>query len=138
MESHRKPYIREVKRSWFMDRRAYVKYMVREGTAVFSLIVSIELLAICLIAALYPDAAPQMVASLIQHPAIIALNITALLAVLFHAVTWFNLMPKAVRMFRTRSEQETRLIPARFFVVMLWLVMIVASVIVAFALIFAE
>ena len=137
MESHRKPYIREVKKTWWLDNRAYLKYMIREGTAVLSLLISLELLAICLITVFYPDNSQTIIASMIQHPAMIVFNIIALLAVLFHTVTWFNIMPKAVRLFRSSSPKETRLIPARFFVISLWLVTIVASAIIALALIFA-
>ena len=132
MESHRKPYIREVKKTWWLSNRAYIRYMVREGTAVFSLLVSIELFVLCLIAFLYPNEGSAIIASVIQHPATIVFNIIALMAVLFHTVTWFNLMPKAVRVFRSNSPQETRLIPARFFIILLWLVMLTASFIIAF------
>ena len=137
METHRKPYIREVKATWWLSNRAYIKYMIREATAVLSLLVSMELLAICLIAALYSDRARDMIAAFVQHPAVIVFNCIAFLAVMFHTVTWFSLMPKAVRVFRSRSPQETRLVPARVFVVSLWFVTMVASGIIAFALIFA-
>ncbi len=137
MESHRKPYIREVKRSWWLSNRVYTRYMIREGTAVLSLLVSLELLAICLITVIFPDNAQTIIVTMIQHPAIIIFNIIALLAVMFHTVTWFSLMPKAVRVFRSSSPKETRLLPAHFFLISLWLVTIVASAIIALALIFA-
>lgn len=137
MESHRKPYIREVKRSWWLANRTYVLYMIREGTAVFSLLIALELLAYCLIPVIYPETGSELIAGLIQHPAMIMLNIIAVPSTLYHALTWFNVMPKAVRLFRSRSAQETRLIPARFYIILLWFLTLCASIIIAAALIFA-
>ncbi|MBQ9394457.1 MAG: fumarate reductase subunit C [Proteobacteria bacterium] len=137
MESHRKPYIREVKRSWWLSNPTYKRYMLREGTAFFSLLIAIELLAFCLIPVIYPENGAEYIAGLIQNPAIIILNIIGLLSTLYHAVTWFNVMPKAVRLFRSRDPKETRLVPARFFIVLLWSLTICASAVIALALIFA-
>ena len=137
MKSYRKPYIREVRRSWWMSSPSYIKYMIREATAVLNLIVSMELLAFCLIAAFDPDNAERTISALIQTPAIIILNIIALLAAMYHTVTWFNLMPKAVRIFQPYPPQGTRLIPAGFFVIILWCITLLASAIIALVLIFA-
>ncbi len=137
MESHRKPYIREVKRTWWLSNGFYIRYMIREGTAFFSLLIAIELLAFCLIPVIYPENGAERIAALIQNPAIIILNIIGLLSTMYHAVTWFNIMPKAVRLFRSRDPKETRLVPARFFIVLLWSLTICASAVIALALIFA-
>ena len=37
IKTYRKPYNREVKRSWWIARREYVMYMIRELTAVTNL-----------------------------------------------------------------------------------------------------
>jgi fumarate reductase subunit C len=137
MKSYRKPYIREVSRSWWMSDPFYIKYMIREATAVLNLIVSIELLIFCLIAAIDPNNAERTISDLIQSPAIIILNIIALIAAMYHAITWFNLMPKAVRIFQPYPPQGTRLIPAAFYIIMLWCITLLASAIIALVLIFA-
>ena len=138
METHRKPYIREVKATWWLVNRKYKIYMIREATAVMSLLAALELLAFCIVAYVMPEEASRIIASILQNPAVIAFNIIALLAVMFHLVTWFAIMPKAVRMFKPGPSHDTRMIPNSFWIILLSLTTLVASALIAFALIFAS
>ena len=44
--------------------------------------------------------------SFLGNPLVILLNIIILGSQIFHAVTWFNLMPKAVRIFMNKNSTE--------------------------------
>lgn len=67
--------------------------MIREGTSVFVLIYSL-LLIFGLYQLKQGEAGWQQWLSLINHPAVIVFNLTALAASLYHATTWFKLAPK--------------------------------------------
>lgn len=132
VKSYRKPYVRPVKANWWTDRAFYIAYMLREGTAVVSLFVALELMAILLLPIFEID--PK---SLICNPIVILFNIVALVAVLYHAFTWYNLMPKAVRVFTSGEPTNTKLLPGKLVVSALWIGTAVASVVIALALILA-
>lgn len=94
-----KPYIRPWPTfSWFTRRPGYMLFMVRELTAVFIAIYAVSLL--CFLARLGrgPDAYAELIQEL-KSPGWIALHIVALAAAVWHAVTWFNLTPKAMPVF---------------------------------------
>ena len=40
VKSYRKPYVRPVKANWWTDRSFYIAYMLREGTAVWAVLVA--------------------------------------------------------------------------------------------------
>ena len=117
VKSFRKPYNPPVKKmTWWLENPFYIFYMVREGTAVLALFAVLEILfgifmlALC---ELTPNqsltgVAPQVwyVTNFLGHPVIIALNVIILVSQLFHAVTWFALMPKAVRVFMNKNSTE--------------------------------
>jgi fumarate reductase subunit C len=111
--------------------------MIRELTAIFSLWIAVELLVICAATAFMGTENQVWIARFIQHPVVIGLNLVSLVAVLFHAVTWFSIMPKAVRIFRSKRPEETRLIGPKFWIILLWSLTLVASGLVSLALIFA-
>ena len=136
-KSYRKPYHPQVKRTWWMSKPASITYMVRELTSIFSLWIAIELLIICILSAWMKGDAQQYISDFIQNPVVIILNIISLIAVLFHAVTWFNIMPKAVRIFRSKDQSDTRMLPPKFWIALLWGVTCVASVIIPLVLIYA-
>lgn len=136
METHRKSYIRPVRASWWTKRKKYILYMIREATALLSLLVGIELLAFCLAAVLCED--PQAwLLSFLTRPAIIAFNILALLAVIYHTITWYDIFPQGVRIFTSRDPANTRTIPAPLLTASLYFVTIVASVLIFCALTFS-
>ena len=116
-KSFRKPYNPPIKATWWTKNPFYIRYMVREGTAVCALFVALELILgiflflMCDLSA--PEAtaentAPYMwwVQSFIGNPIVILINLVCLVATLFHAVTWFALMPKAVRVFMNKNNTD--------------------------------
>ena len=92
--------------------------MLRELTAVTALFAACEmvlgvfLFAMCNLDAAAPatstTAAPYVwfVTCFLGNPLVIILNLGALAAAIFHAITWFNLMPKAVRLFMNKNSTE--------------------------------
>ena len=117
VKSFRKPYNPPVKKmTWWLENPFYIFYMVREGTAVLALFAVLEILfgifmlALC---ELTPNQSLTGVApyvwylqNFLGNPVIIALNVIILVSQLFHAVSWFALMPKAVRVFMNKNSTE--------------------------------
>ena len=118
VKSFRKPYNPPVKKmTWWLENPFYVFYMVREGTAVLALFATLEIvfgifmLALCNLEAATTQPADTVpftwyVSSFLGNPVVIAVNVVILLSQLFHAVTWFALMPKAVRVFMNKNSTE--------------------------------
>ncbi len=98
MASKRKPYVREMDANWWKDHPFYRFYMIREGTALFAIWVS--LLLMCGMA----DAGGIL--SVLSNPLIILINLVAFAAALLHAKTWFDLAPKAMNL----TEAQNRLV----------------------------
>ncbi len=69
---------------WWLKKRTYMLYMVRELTAVFAALWVVLFLAML----------PQLKTdpSVMRSPIWILFSLIALLFVLYHAFTWFNLM----------------------------------------------
>lgn len=80
---------------WWLGRASYALFVLRELTSVFvayfAAILVLQLRAL----AQGPDAHARFLARL-ASPAFLALDALALLFVLFHAITWFNLAPTAM------------------------------------------
>ncbi|MDR0816107.1 MAG: hypothetical protein LBN28_01725 [Desulfovibrio sp.] len=90
MSTKRKPYIREMDCCWWKKNPFYRFYMLREGTCVFSIWISLLLLLFLF--------APASFTTVIKNPIICLLNLAALLASLLHSKTWFELTPKALNL----------------------------------------
>lgn len=142
VKSYRKPYNPKVEFKWWLKNPFYTRYILREGTSVMALFVALELLlgvftfAMCDLSVAEPtaeSAAPYLwwVNSFVGNPIVMLLNLVALVAALFHAVTWFNLMPKAVRVFMNKNT--TDLIPESFTVIGLYCCLAAATVVILVA-----
>ncbi|MDR1777019.1 MAG: hypothetical protein LBR31_04230 [Desulfovibrio sp.] len=90
MATKRKPYIREVNAGWWKKLPFYRDYMLREGTSVFAVWVSVVLLVALL--------SPDTFMSLVKNPLVIILNLAAFLASLLHTKTWYALVPKILNL----------------------------------------
>ena len=80
---------------WWMGRWAYFLFIVRELTSVFVAWGVVFLLKLVNAVRHGPDWY-QAFLQWSAHPWVFALNLASLLLVGFHAVTWFNLAPKAM------------------------------------------
>jgi fumarate reductase subunit C len=82
---------------WWLRRWSYVAFIARELSSVFVAWFVVYLLLL-VHAVSRGDAAYQEFLSWSRSPFVLLLNVVALLLVVFHAITWFNLAPKAMVM----------------------------------------
>jgi fumarate reductase subunit C len=92
---HPRWYRRRVSVWWWLQNRSYTRFVVRELTSVFVAYFA----AVCLWH-LYavgqgPEAYGRFLAWM-KTPLFLVVNAVAFLFVLFHAITWLNLTPKAM------------------------------------------
>jgi succinate dehydrogenase subunit C len=92
---HPRWYRRRVSVWWWLQSRSYTGFVLRELTSVFVALFALVLLGEIRALARGPEAYARFLARL-QSPPFLALNAVALLFVLVHSVTWFNLAPKAM------------------------------------------
>jgi fumarate reductase subunit C len=92
---HPRWYRRRVSVWWWLKNPSYALFVARELTSVA--VAYFALLALWQIRALM--AGPDAYAAFLERmrsPGFLALNALALVFLLFHSVTWFNLAPKAI------------------------------------------
>ena len=92
---HPRWYRRRVPVWWWLQNRAYAGFVLRELTSVFVAYFAVLNLWQVRALAQGPEAYGRFLARL-QTPLFLALDTVAFLFVLFHAITWFNLAPKAM------------------------------------------
>jgi fumarate reductase subunit C len=92
---HPRWYRRRMSVWWWLENRAYSKFVVRELTSVFVALFAILFLWQLRALAQGPDAYAQFTARL-RAPLFLAIDAVAFLFVLFHTITWFNLTPTAM------------------------------------------
>ena len=92
---HPRWYRRRVSVWWWLQSWPYAKSVLRELTSLF--VAYYALVTLWKLRAL--AAGPQAYAGFLERmrsPLLIVLNSVALIFVLFHSITWFNLAPKAM------------------------------------------
>ena len=90
-----KSYHPRVSTYWWLTRWVYLKFILREASSVF--VAWTVILTLLQVRAL--TAGPAGYADFqnwLRSPLLLALNAISFFFVLFHAVTWFNLAPKAM------------------------------------------
>ena len=95
---------------WWLGRWSYLKFILRELSSVF--IAWFVILTLVQISALKRGPADYMeFQEWLRSPILVALNALSLCFVIFHAVTWFNLAPKATAI-RIRGKRVSSLLIA--------------------------
>jgi fumarate reductase subunit C len=112
----RRPFVREPSRTgWWLAQPRYVRYMLREISALF-----IGLYAIVLVIGLLQlsrgEAAYENYLALVQGPIGLAMAVVAMLFAVYHTYTWFQVTPKAMPL-----ELAGKRIPGVFIVAAHWL-----------------
>jgi fumarate reductase subunit C len=80
---------------WWLGRWSYLKFILRELSSVF--VAWFVIMTLLQIRALQRGPADYMeFQEWLRSPILVALNALSLSFVIFHAVTWFNLAPKAM------------------------------------------
>jgi len=88
---------------WWLARWPYLKFILREGSSVFvAWVVVVTLVGIG--ALRRGPAGYSEFEEWLRSPLVLALNVVSFLFVVFHAVTWFNLAPKAMAV-RVRGKR---------------------------------
>jgi len=87
-----KSYVRPMD-GWWLKNPYYIRYMVRESTALF--VAAYALYLLCGLARLASgEAAWQGWLQELTSPGVIAFHVVAMVAALYHTVTWFKVSPK--------------------------------------------
>jgi fumarate reductase subunit C len=100
----RKPYVRKVPKTWFMQNVRYQKYMIREISVVFLAIYTI-ILVVGIMRLTQGQAAYEGWLEALKSPVSIIFHIVTLLMVGYHMVTWFAATPKAMPPIRMGGER---------------------------------
>ena len=98
-------YIRPMPANWWMQRKSYLLFMIRELTCVF---VGGYALFLLVLASRAGDRVAF--AELLNSPLLIALQIIALPMLLYHSITWINLTPKVLVVWRGEERVSPLLI----------------------------
>ena len=107
--SKRKPYVREITSTWWLANKFHKFYMLREATAVFMLLFSFIILKGVVALKTGPEEFSLFI-EFLKSPLIILLNIITLIALMIHAVTFFNMSPKTVRLEIAKKKVEDSLL----------------------------
>lgn len=100
---HPRWYRKRVSTYWWAERAAYFLFILRELSSIF--IAWLIVFVLFLIRAVSQgEAQYQQFLAWATHPTLLALNAISLAFVVLHAVTWFNLAPKAL-VLRLRGRQ---------------------------------
>lgn len=92
---HPKWYRRPVSTYWWIREWRYLKFILRELSSVF--VAWTVILVLLLIKSMSEGAAGYArFQEWLQSPLLIVFNVIALVFVLYHTITWFNLAPRAM------------------------------------------
>jgi fumarate reductase subunit C len=91
----RRPYVREVKRAWWLGQRRYVVYMIRELTSLFVGLYCAWLVIGLVRLAQGPAAWEGFLAATSSPPAVL-LQLVCLVFAAWHSISWFAVTPKAM------------------------------------------
>jgi fumarate reductase subunit C len=92
-------YIRPMPTNWWLEKKAYLWFMIRELTSLF---VGGYALFLLVLASRRGD--PEAFAAMLDCTFLTVLQIIALPMVLYHTITWFNLTPKALVIWRGEEK----------------------------------
>lgn len=105
----RNPYVREIPRTWWLKNPWFIKYALREGSSLFFMLFSIELVW-ALNALLSGPEAWQSVMTFALSPVGIVFHLLCLVASLIHATSWFVLAPKTMDLWLGKHRVPEKLI----------------------------
>lgn len=117
-------YRREIKRSWWMQLPFYSAYMLREATAIFTLLYTI-ILIFGLGALAKGKSAFVDWASAQSHGAVMWFAVIAFVMVFYHTITWFAATPKVMPL-----QVGAKKVPAALIIAAHWMAFFVLLIIV--------
>ncbi|MDP6568528.1 MAG: fumarate reductase subunit C [Candidatus Marinimicrobia bacterium] len=124
-------YHRPVSNTLWLKRKPYILFMIRELTSVFVAGYCIFLLVLVYKLTQGANAYDNFMAAL-NSPSSVALHLITLVFVLYHTITWFNLTPKILVLYRGEERIPQWLVAGTFYagwavvsVIVAWLVLTV-------------
>ena len=112
-------YVRPFPRSWWLKKWTYFGFMVRELSSVF-----VAGYAVFLLVMLWRAHDPSSfsgVFDVLDSPGSVVVHVIVLAVVLFHSVTWINLTPKVLIVFRGDEQISPTFIAALNYIA--WLIL---------------
>ena len=104
------PYHRVVSNTWWLQRRAYLLFMIREISSVFAAGYCVSLLVLLYGLGQGQETYGAML-DFLKAPLSVVLQLIALIFVLYHTITWFNLTPQ-IMVLRIKGERVSPLLIA--------------------------
>ncbi|SDG65838.1 fumarate reductase subunit C [Propionivibrio dicarboxylicus] len=101
--SKRKPYVRSMD-GWWKKNPFFVEYVIHESTALFVLAYAVTLL-VGLIRLGQGEAAWNGWLAALQSPGALVFHLALLVAIAYHAYTWFKIMPITLPPIRVGGEK---------------------------------
>jgi fumarate reductase subunit C len=125
-----KEYIRPVSANWWLRKRSYTLFMLRELTAVF--VAGYALFLLVLLYRAHQGLLTFTAFALgLMSPLSIVLHVLALAMAVYHSITWFNLTPKAMVVWRGEEKVNPALIAGVNYVVWVIVSVVVAWIVIA-------
>jgi fumarate reductase subunit C len=91
------PYSRPPSRTWWLKRRPYFVFVLREWSALFAAVYVISL--VVLVGKVFDGEASFVdYRERLQSPVLLGFHAVALAFALLHTITWFQAVPKAMRL----------------------------------------
>ena len=109
-------YQRPISNTWWLKRKPYILFMIRELTSVFVAGYCIFLLVLVYKLTQGADAYGNFMVAL-KLPSSVALHLISLTFVLYHTITWFNLTPKILVLYRGEERIHQGLVAGTFYAV---------------------
>ena len=119
------PYRRPVPAAWWLKKRVYFLFILRELTSVF-IAIYVTLFLLMLYNLSIGRAAYEAYLRFLAAPGMIGFHVLALIAALYHTYTWFNLVPN-INVVRIGEDR----VPAVAIVAPLFIGWIVVSAVIA-------
>ena len=107
-------YHRPVPNTWWLKRKPYVLFMIRELTSIFVAGYCIFLLVFVYKLTQGADVYGNFI-DVLKSPSSVALHLIALAFVLYHTITWFNLTPKILVLYKGEERISQGLVAGTFY-----------------------
>ena len=107
-------YHRPVPNTWWLKRKPYVLFMIRELTSIFVAGYCIFLLVFIYKLTQGADVYGNFI-DVLKSPSSVALHLIALAFVLYHTITWFNLTPKILVLYKGEERISQGLVAGTFY-----------------------
>ena len=122
-------YHRPVSNTWWLKRKPYFLFIIRELTSVFVAGYCVFLLVLVYKLTQGAEVYSNLIAAL-KSPSSIVLHFITLVFVLYHTITWFNLTPKILVIYKGEERIPQGFVAGTFYagwvvvsVVLAWLVL---------------